>query len=69
MQLSPNVTWNTIVQWDNQSDEAGLNTRLRWEFRPGNEMFIVYNAGFDTKDAYRTTTSEATVKLGWTLRF
>ncbi len=69
VQFSPDISWSTIVQWDNQSDEAGLNTRLRWEFKPGNEMFIVYNAGFDTEDAYRTTTSEATIKLGWTLRY
>lgn len=67
--FSPQLSWSTLVQWDNQSDEAGLNTRLRYELQPGNEMFIVYNLGLDTEEAYRTTTSEATIKVGWTFRF
>ena len=68
-QFSPEVTWANLVQWDNESDEAGFNSRLRWEFEPGREMFIVYNAGFDTANAWATTQSEMAVKIGWTWRF
>lgn len=41
--LSANLTWTTIVQYDNLSDLVGFNTRLRWTFRPGNDVFVVWN--------------------------
>jgi hypothetical protein len=70
VQFSPELTWDTTVQWDNQSDQAGLNSRVRYEFRPGQELFVVYNEGFSVEDdEFESLSQEMTVKVGLTFRF
>ncbi len=70
VQLSPELSWDTTLQWDNQSDQAGLNSRVRYEFRPGQEVFVVYNEGFDVEDnQFESLSRGVTVKLGLTFRF
>lgn len=41
--MSPNLSLSSYVQYDTDSDEIGVNTRLRWTFRPEAELFVVYN--------------------------
>ena len=69
VQFSPEVTWSNRIQWDNQSDEAGFNSRLRYEIRPGRVAYIVFNSAYNTADSWATTESEMAVKIGWTWRF
>jgi hypothetical protein len=68
--FSPELSWSNTVQWDNASEQLGYNSRVRWEFRPGSEAFVVFNQGFSSAgDEWRSTTSELTLKVGVTLRF
>lgn len=70
LQFSPELSWDNTLQWDNQSDQAGLNSRVRYEFRPGQEVFVVYNEGFDVEDnEFESISRGMTVKLGLTFRF
>ena len=70
LQFSPELSWDTTLQWDNQSDQAGLNSRVRYEFRPGQEVFVVYNEGFDVEDdEFESIDRGVTVKVGLTFRF
>lgn len=70
LQFSPELSWDTTLQWDNQSDQAGLNSRVRYEFRPGQEVFVVYNEGFDVEESrFESTSRGLAVKLGLTFRF
>jgi hypothetical protein len=41
--VSPNLQYNSYLQYDNTSDTFGANTRIRWTFRPLGDLFIVYN--------------------------
>jgi hypothetical protein len=41
--VSPNLQYNSYLQYDNASDTFGANTRIRWTFRPLGDLFIVYN--------------------------
>lgn len=69
-QLTPELSFSSTLQWDNQSDELGLNARMRWEYRPGQELFVVYNEGFDVEDdSFRSQRQDVSVKLGFTMRF
>jgi hypothetical protein len=58
------------AQYDNISENFGFSARYRWEYRPGNELFIgagqsalISNRGFIGQ------VSQATIRLGHTFRF
>jgi len=68
--LTPDVTWNTLVQYDNESEILGFNSRLRWEIEPGRNLYLVLNQAFETMDdRWTTEQSRFTAKLGWSIRF
>ena len=37
-----------LVQYNSISMQLGTNVRFRWEYRPGSELFLVYNDQRDT---------------------
>jgi hypothetical protein len=41
--FSPDLQLNSYLQYDNESDTFGTNTRLRWTFSPLGDLFVVYN--------------------------
>ncbi len=41
--VSPDLSIASYVQYDTDSDSVGVNTRLRWTFRPVGDLFVVYN--------------------------
>lgn len=47
--FTPNVSWANLVQYDNESRIAGVQSRFRWILEPGNDLFLVLNRGW-----YRT---------------
>jgi len=68
--FNPDLSLNNFLQFDNQSGTAGLNSRLRWTFRPGSDLFLVFNYGADFDDwRLHRLASEVAVKLALTLRF
>ena len=38
--------WTTLVQYSNQNDNIGINSRLQWRFKPLSDLFIVYNDNY-----------------------
>jgi hypothetical protein len=68
--LTPNLIWNLTQQYDNVSDEFGVNSRLRRTITPGRDLFFVFNYGADTSEGrWRPTLSQVSSKLVWTFRF
>ena len=41
--VSPDLSVASYVQYDTDSDSVGVNTRLRWTFTPVADLFVVYN--------------------------
>jgi hypothetical protein len=41
--VSPDLQFNSYMQYDNTTDSFGSNTRVRWTFSPLGELFVVYN--------------------------
>ena len=39
---------SALLQYNSGNDSLSTNARLRWEYRPGSELFIVYNEQRDT---------------------
>ncbi len=44
--FSKSVFWSTLVQYSNQRDNLGINSRLQWRFAPLSDLFIVYNDNY-----------------------
>ena len=46
--LSPRMLVATLIQYNSSSDSISTNIRLRWEYEPGSDLFVVYSEGRDT---------------------
>jgi hypothetical protein len=68
--FSPELSWNNLVQWDNESDTFGLQSRLRWIPVPHQEMFLVFEETLES-DASRSAplAQELALKLTYAVRF
>ena len=46
--LTPRAFVSGLVQYNSGSNTFSTNVRLRWEWAPGSELFIVYTEDRDT---------------------
>jgi hypothetical protein len=46
--VTPLMFVSGLVQYNSARNSMSTNVRLRWEYRPGSELFVVYNEGRDT---------------------
>ena len=46
--LTPRMFVGGLVQYNSSNDSVSTNLRLRWEYQPGSELFVVYNDQRDT---------------------
>ncbi len=63
------LSWNLVGQYDNVSNEFGVNSRIRWAVQSGSDLFLVFNHNADTEQGGHSKVSELSTKLGWTIRF
>jgi hypothetical protein len=47
--LTPRMFASALVQYNSGTQSASANVRLRWEYHPGSELFVVYNEDRDTR--------------------
>jgi hypothetical protein len=70
--LSPRQALMALVQYNSEGSVVGANVRFRWEFKPGSDLFVVYNEGRDTSfGVHRSELSSRSfaVKVTRLLRF
>jgi hypothetical protein len=46
--MTPLMFVSALLQYNSGTDAVSTNARLRWEYRPGSELFVVYNEERDT---------------------
>ena len=46
--ISPRAFTSGLVQYNSSNNSFSTNLRLRWEYQPGSELFVVYNESRDT---------------------
>jgi hypothetical protein len=75
-QLSPWVSLNGSVQYDDVTRVLGLYGRFRWTLRPGSDLFVVYThnlrdagLGLDPRSGLETLDRRASTKFTYTHRF
>lgn len=68
--FSPDVSWSTLIQYDNFANTLTGQTRFQWIIEPGRELFLVLGQDFDANsDEIRATRTSPAAKLRWTFRF
>jgi hypothetical protein len=73
--VSPDLQFNSYVQYDNESESFGTNTRVRWTFSPVGDLFVVYNHNLRTLDpltrdrTFRFDSNLLLVKLQYAFRY
>ncbi|MTB50039.1 DUF5916 domain-containing protein [Lewinella sp. W8] len=50
--FTKNLFWLTLVQYSNQRENLGINSRLQWRFAPLSDLFLVYNDNYRTTDSW-----------------
>jgi len=69
LNLSPDLTLSSDIQYDNESESVGTNTRLRWTFRPEADVFVIYNHNVgDLEDRWRLDSNQLLVKMQYAWR-
>ena len=44
--FNPSLILATFFQYDSESENLGMNARLRWTIQPGRDLFVVWNRGW-----------------------
>lgn len=64
------ISWATLVQYDNLTNGLSAQSRLRWIITPGREFFVVVGQDFDAEPGdFRVRRTQPVAKLRWTFRF
>jgi hypothetical protein len=70
--FSSTLYWISLAQYDNLSEEVGVNTRIQWIPRAGQEGYIVLNYNMQDKDKnnrFESAFSDLSLKFKYTFRF
>jgi hypothetical protein len=69
--ISPDLSVASYVQYDTDSDSVGVNTRLRWTFSPVGDLFVVYNHNVREllQDRWQLDSNQLLIKLQYALRY
>jgi hypothetical protein len=69
--FTPKISLTNFVQYDTDSENIGLQSRLRWILKPGQEMYVVFNHQWqeDALDRFKTLSSDLRAKVNYTIRF
>jgi hypothetical protein len=70
--FSSTLFWVNLFQYDNVSEEIGLNTRFQWIPKAGQEGFIVLNYNMQDRDKdnrFSAAAFDTSVKFRYTFRF
>ena len=69
LNVSPDLSVASYVQYDTDSDSVGINTRLRWTFTPVADLFVVYNHNVRSLlERWQTESNQLLVKLQYAWR-
>ena len=71
LNLTPDVSWKNFAQYDTDSRDLSLQSRLRWILEPGQDLFLVGLFGWtrEDRDTFVVADQELILKLTYTLRF
>jgi hypothetical protein len=70
--FSSTFSWTNLIQYDNDSETVGINSRLHWRPQAGRDFFIVLNHSLEDLDRdnnFHSAVADFTAKFNYTFRF
>lgn len=70
--FSAKLSWTNLLQYDNDTETVGINSRIHWIPQRGREMFIVLNHNLEDLDRdndFHSTFADFSFKFNYTFRF
>jgi len=68
--FSDTLSWANLMQYDNVSNNLGINSRVHWVPEAGREMFFLINHNLiEGTDGFQSAQSDITLKFNYTFRF
>jgi len=73
--VSPDLQFASFLQYDDESNSFGANSRIRWTFDPLGDLFVVYNHNLRTRDPttrereFVFASNQLLVKLQYAFRY
>jgi hypothetical protein len=68
--INPDLSLESLTQYDNVSRSIGFQTRLHWIVQPGDDLYLIFGQDFDADgDRIRGTRTRGIGKIAWTHRF
>jgi hypothetical protein len=69
--VSSDLQFASVTQYDTESRELGSNNRLRWTFSPQGDLFVVYNhnALRAPDNSFHFRSNQVPIKIQYTWRF
>jgi hypothetical protein len=70
--FSSTLSWTNLLQYDNDSETAGINSRIHWRPQAGRDLFIVLNHNLEDLDRdneFHSEFADFSVKFNYTFRF
>ena len=70
--FSSTLYWISLLQYDNLSENMGINTRLHWIPEAGQEAFIVLNYNIQAQDkdnTFHLAQADLSLKFKYTFRY
>ena len=70
--FTTNLYWISLLQYDNISENMGLNTRVQWIPEAGQEALIVLNYNMqdtDKDNTFHTALSDLSIRFRYTVRY
>lgn len=65
--FNKSLFWNTLLQFSNQIDNFGINSRLQWRFAPLSDLYLVYNDNYITNETFSPRYRSLSLKLTYWL--
>ncbi len=70
LNLSPDMTFDSFIQYDTDSDTVGTNDRFRWIVTPESDLFLVYTNNWQVVGSrFAPQNYDLALKIQYELRF
>jgi hypothetical protein len=67
--LTPQTLINSVVQWNDLDETVGINLRFNWIYRPGSDLFVVYNHSWNAPELGDLSTRDRAIIVKFTYLF